>query len=444
MPRRALAIACALLAPLLPATPAHASTSTLNTVVATIPLTGTPSTLAMSPTGSRLYVANTGGTSVFVIDTATNTVVSTITVGAQPTPMAVTPDGSTLFVANWADDTISVVDTATNTVSATITPSGSPDLRALAVTADGSKLAATDLNNGRLLVYSVATRAQLAAVATGSGAQRLLLSPDGSTAYVSNLLGNSVSAVNLSTFTATTVALHDGPRAIELSPDGSRLFVGLPSAPQIVVIGTAGFTTETSITTGQRADYLGTTSTTLLAANYSPGLIVPVTIGTWTVGSTITVALKPRQILTTADGQTAYSLGETTATVTAFSPITGSVLASIPVGASPSMAAFTPDGSRLYVTNASGSVSVIDTDTPTSRDTSQDPQAALQQFAVPAGTLPSACPMSAPEAVEWPGLRGMRDLGWSIAYAAWPNSGSGGWVCSRQPVWRGTSWGFAR
>ena len=53
-----------------------------------------------------------------VIDTATNAVVgSPIAVGDAPFGVAVTPDGSRVYVANAGDD-VSVIDTATNTVVA--------------------------------------------------------------------------------------------------------------------------------------------------------------------------------------------------------------------------------------------------------------------------------------------------------------------------------------
>lgn len=66
--------------------------------------------------------------------------------------------------------------------------------------------------------------------------------------------------------------------------------------------------------------------------------------------------------------------------------------------------------------------------------------AALQQFAVPAGTQADGCGALAPEHVDAPALRQMRDEGWSVSYAQWPNEGTGGWVCSRQPVLTSLGW----
>jgi YVTN family beta-propeller protein len=52
-----------------------------------------------------------------VIATATNTVIgSPIAVGSGPFGVAVTPDGSKVYVANEGSGTVSVIATATNTV----------------------------------------------------------------------------------------------------------------------------------------------------------------------------------------------------------------------------------------------------------------------------------------------------------------------------------------
>jgi YVTN family beta-propeller protein len=62
------------------------------------------------------YITNELFNTVSVIDAATNTVTATISVG-----VAVTPDGSKAYVANTNSTT--VIDTGTNTVAAT-TPVG--------------------------------------------------------------------------------------------------------------------------------------------------------------------------------------------------------------------------------------------------------------------------------------------------------------------------------
>ena len=96
----------------------------LATVIASIPVGSSPSGVAVTPDGGKVYVTNTGtgespGT-VSVISTATDTVIATIGVGFGPTGIAVTPDGSKVYVANLLSNTVSVINAASDTVTATI------------------------------------------------------------------------------------------------------------------------------------------------------------------------------------------------------------------------------------------------------------------------------------------------------------------------------------
>jgi YVTN family beta-propeller protein len=90
-----------------------------NTVTATVPEVGGRPGVAVTPDGTRVYVAN-GPSSVSVIDTATNTVTATVGVGDGPFGVAVTPDGARVYVPNWVSGDVSVIDTATNTVTTTV------------------------------------------------------------------------------------------------------------------------------------------------------------------------------------------------------------------------------------------------------------------------------------------------------------------------------------
>jgi len=97
-----------------------------NTVVATIMVRNQPTSVAVTPDGTRAYVTNRGSASVSVINTATNAVLATVLVGRQPIGVAVTPDGTRVYVTNFASNTVSVIATATNTVIKTILVGGSP------------------------------------------------------------------------------------------------------------------------------------------------------------------------------------------------------------------------------------------------------------------------------------------------------------------------------
>jgi 40-residue YVTN family beta-propeller repeat len=77
-----------------------------------------------SSNGPFAYITNYGNNNVSVFDMANNTVTATVPVGIDPNGVAVTPDGTKVYVANGnvGSDfgTVSVIDAATNTVIATV------------------------------------------------------------------------------------------------------------------------------------------------------------------------------------------------------------------------------------------------------------------------------------------------------------------------------------
>ena len=100
-----------------------------NTVITTVNVGRLPFGLAVTPDGSKVYVANNGAGTVSVISTATDTVLGpAITVGSSPVGVGVTLDGSKVYVANEGSNSVSVIATATDTVlGAPIAVGGSPD-----------------------------------------------------------------------------------------------------------------------------------------------------------------------------------------------------------------------------------------------------------------------------------------------------------------------------
>jgi YVTN family beta-propeller protein len=97
-----------------------------NSIVNSIPTGPAPNGIAVTPDGTRAYVADFGGDTVDVIDLTSMTNLGTpITVGTNPRGLAIAPGGQ-LYVANFGNVTVSVIDTATNQVSATLHARGGP------------------------------------------------------------------------------------------------------------------------------------------------------------------------------------------------------------------------------------------------------------------------------------------------------------------------------
>jgi uncharacterized protein (TIGR03437 family) len=101
-----------------------------NTKVAEITVGKEPNGVAVSPDGTRAYVANTvdGTVSVISIDAANSYqqtgVVATIAVGTEPYGVALGPTGKKLYVTNSRSNSVSVIDTGANQVTKTITGVG--------------------------------------------------------------------------------------------------------------------------------------------------------------------------------------------------------------------------------------------------------------------------------------------------------------------------------
>ena len=84
---------------------------------------------------SSLYVANTAGTSVSVIDTAKNKVVQQITGIQVPEGVAVSPDGKRVYITQFPEKILTVVDRKTGKKIKEVPVSG--HARDIAVTKDG-------------------------------------------------------------------------------------------------------------------------------------------------------------------------------------------------------------------------------------------------------------------------------------------------------------------
>jgi len=97
-----------------------------HSLIATIPVGRGPFGIALTPDGSKAYVADYDDNAISVIATSTNTVIATISVGVQPQGIAFTPDGSRAYVTNLGSNNVSVIDTASNTVSGSISVGNRP------------------------------------------------------------------------------------------------------------------------------------------------------------------------------------------------------------------------------------------------------------------------------------------------------------------------------
>ncbi|HEU5117186.1 MAG TPA: SMP-30/gluconolactonase/LRE family protein, partial [Isosphaeraceae bacterium] len=198
-----------------------------------------PSGLALSPDGSRLYVSGTNSSNadVYVFDPASGSLVtqfsSSLTGGRG---LALSSDGSTLYQSGVGSDTIEFYNTATGVGSFGTNAVSNP--QGLALSSDGNTLfvANSGGNNVReFAVHAGGINGTLNAPGSFYSPSDVVLSPDGSTLYVSTF-GDGGSGANhqILRYNATTGSYLGswtvtGPGGdlygMAITPDGSTLYV---------------------------------------------------------------------------------------------------------------------------------------------------------------------------------------------------------------------------
>jgi YVTN family beta-propeller protein len=201
---------------------------------------GSPALLSLTPDGSKLYVSQfmTSSTNrVVVLNTATMAVTKSIPVWTMPHGMRMNHAGTRLYVANMMSDNISVIDVAADSVVATMLvaydarPFGPTKYMPMevAVSPNDSLIMVTCSEWREVRMFNAVTNTLVDSFQVGNQPWHLQFTPDGQFCYVTNRLGNTVSAIHISmhhvmsTITSPTVLSY--PHGVDVSPDGRYVFV---------------------------------------------------------------------------------------------------------------------------------------------------------------------------------------------------------------------------
>jgi YVTN family beta-propeller protein len=240
--------------------------------------------LAISPDGSRVFASSTG--QLAIIDTASNAVVATAKAPPYPTGVAVTPDGQRVLLDNVETTRLVVVDAATGAVQQPIN-------------------LIVDLHPG--------------------GFGRLVVTPDGRQAYVTNQPKQYLAVADLVAGNAVESNLDMRPSDVALSRDGRTLYVA----------GCKEFCTT--------------------------GTIQVVDTASGTLQRSFDVGPSPYRLALSPDGRRAYTTNLGGPSLSVVDLVAGTPLATLPVGVEPSGLAVSPDGTRVYVVNSQqGTITVVD------------------------------------------------------------------------------------
>ena len=185
------------------------------------------------------------------MDLATNSVIQTVNLGLNfgPWSAALSPSGNELFICGAYGSQIAKMNTGTMSLVTWATSSAPSSCK---VSADGTKLFASNYYADKASVYSTVDGTLISQVNTGAGPREIQLSNDETKMNVANASANTISVVNTASFqivqTLTTGTL---PRFIALSPDNSALVVSNYGSKNIQFFdATSGALTSTESTIG--------------------------------------------------------------------------------------------------------------------------------------------------------------------------------------------------
>jgi YVTN family beta-propeller protein len=156
-------------------------------------------------------------------------------------------DGGTAYLLD-VKGTVTVLSTQTNQVAARLTPGvpGSDTFQWIALSPDGTRYFITDSRLQKLLVLDARTNRVITTVDVGGVPRGVVISPDGSTAYIANQSGH-VQYVDLQTYaiTRTITVGGGGARGIVVTADGSTIYA--TEARGVAVISTVSNTVVRTI-----------------------------------------------------------------------------------------------------------------------------------------------------------------------------------------------------
>jgi YVTN family beta-propeller protein len=170
--------------------------------------------LVLSKAGDKIYTANIGSDTISAIESVSgssgwNEVV--IPVGKGPEGIDMSPDAKEVWTAHSRDGGISIIDVATNKVSKTLDIHTKRSNR-LKFTPDGKSVLVSDIDGGELVVLDPPAGKEGARIKLGHMPEGIVVTPDGTRAYVAVAGDNDVAVIDLKTLKVVDrIATGSGP-----------------------------------------------------------------------------------------------------------------------------------------------------------------------------------------------------------------------------------------
>jgi YVTN family beta-propeller protein len=299
-----------------------------------------------------IYVTNSAGDTIDVIDPTTNKVVQVISGIELPHGIAFSPDGARIYVSNESESVLDVVDRKSGEIQRKVPLSGRPNN--LSITKDGRRvLVGIRTLEGAIDVIDTISFARLKSIRVDS-VHNVYVTPDGKYAVSGSLEGKSATVIDLQADQIAWELKFDRPvrpMTFETNPDGSthRIFVQLSNFNGFAVVDFASHAEVARIKLPDEPGGFGIAEGRVNTPSHGIG-IAPDGKSLW-VNSTLANAvfkysLPDMKLMGYVALPEVHPLGHS------------------PTGSVPEWITFTPDSKFVYVSNSGArSVSAIDTKT---------------------------------------------------------------------------------
>ena len=302
------------------------------------------STIVAAPDASLLYVANPDSGSVTAVGT-NGRALWEVSVGDNPTTLALDPSGDRLFVAVAGEDRLVELDAHTGEEAARLTTHRQP--RGILVTPDGGMLAVSARAGNVIDLFDTTPLEPQGSVEVGADPWGLAMPAHGDTLYVTHLLTGELSVIDLTDRVVTTV-IRTGPennasRHVALHPDGRRAYLPLMR----------------SRTSNADLDFETTIMPRVPVVDLEKERVITrELLGLDAVDQPVNM---PSAVAFSPNGSTAYVVNAGSNDISVIDLDLGFGVGHIDVGTNPRGIVVSADGSTAYVHNGlSGDISVVD------------------------------------------------------------------------------------
>jgi YVTN family beta-propeller protein len=299
---------------------------------------------------ARIYVTNSAGDTIDVIDSSTNQVMQVIRGIELPHGIAFAPDGTRVYISNESESVLDVVDRMSGEILKKVPLSARPNN--LAITKDGGRvLVGIRTEPGVIDVIDATSLTRVKSIPVDGSVHNVFVTPDGKYAVSGSIESKVATVIDLQLERAVWEVKFDRPvrpMAFETNPDGStsRIFVQLTELNGFAVVDFGKRAEVARIDLPDQPGGFGVAEGRTGTPSHGIG-VAPDGKSLW-VNSTI------------ANAVFKYSLPELKLVGYAALPEVHP-LGHPPTGSVPEWITFTPDSKMLYVSNSgAGSVSAID------------------------------------------------------------------------------------